>query len=965
MERNTSENRFFSELLQQFRTNKRLNQKQLAKQIGVSREAVSLWERGYYKPETDTILYEIVRVLGLTEQEQSQLFEAYSVTALVTSFHNPPMKRNPYFTGRSLQLTSLHRLLMAGKQVALTQAISGLGGIGKTQLALEYAYRYQKSYHDIFWAFADTDKSLMESFVRLAAILHLPEYDEPDQKKVKAAVQRWLSKHTGWLLVLDNIEDLNLVNQFVPVDRQGAVLLTTRRQVTEPIAQALKLELMPENDCILFLLKRTKILSFDMLLDDASARDIPTARAITRALGNLPLALDQAGAYILETGCSLSDYLNLFNKYQAELLKRRGNFASDYPASVATTWSLSFEKVQLANPAAVELLRLCAFLGPDAIPEEIITAGISELGPPIRTLAEDPMELNSAIGELLNYSLLHRDSEIHTLSIHRLIQEVIKDEMTEEQQQLWAERAVRILAFNFPDSDRTTWPICKMLLPHVLACVSYIRDWNMAFPEAGELLNNVGHYLYDQAQYRDAEPLLQQAFTINTQVLGSNDPNTFGSLYNLALLYTAQGNYVQAKPLYQEALALSENVLGPTHHITVSILHSLASLHTQQGHYDQAESLYKLALERMQAPSLYHPDVADLFGDWADLYVQQGKYNEAEGMYKLVLQIYSQIPDTDLLHVAYCLHALADVLAPQGKYEQAEQSYQYALEIYEQILGPTHSKTLNCRNDLALLYSHHSDYDQAEALQKHVVMSCEQTLGPDHPDTAHALYNLATFYAQQEDYKQAESLYRRSWIILEEALGSDHPEVASCLDKLANLYAILSKPNQALPLYEHALAIHEKALGPYHSKTAYSLYILATSYAALENYDQAVPIYERALNAREQSLGPDHPDTIHCLNNLAFLYAQQRNYVQAESLYQRALQYYEKTLGLNHPNTADCFSNLAGLHVIQGNYDQANLLYQRTLAIYRQTLGSNHSNTKLTEDRIRLLQKERQNLPPQ
>lgn len=297
MDMNTSENVFFGDLLKQFRKRKKLNQTQLGERIEVARETVSLWERGQYKPEADHILYKIVDVLGLTTQEQQQLFEAYTVTALATSFHNPPLKRNPYFTGRSSQMNKLHTLLMAGKQVALTQAISGLGGIGKTQLALEYAYRHQKSYHDIFWANADTEESLMISYVLLAGLLHLPEYEESDQNKAKEAVLHWLNKHTGWLLILDNIEDLDLLQQFIPVDRQGAVLLTTRRHVTEPVAQALELELLPENDAILFLLKRTKVLAIEMSLEDASDHDIEAARAITQLLDDLPLALDQAGAY--------------------------------------------------------------------------------------------------------------------------------------------------------------------------------------------------------------------------------------------------------------------------------------------------------------------------------------------------------------------------------------------------------------------------------------------------------------------------------------------------------------------------------------------------------------------------------------------------------------------------------------------------------------------------------------------
>src|SRR5581483_6591671 len=229
VEMNMSDDVFFSDLLKRFRKRRKLTQQQLADQIGVSRKTVGLWEQGTFKPDIEALLYEIVKGLGLSVQEQQQLFEAYTITALNTSFHNPPLKRNLYFTGRNFQLNQLHTLLMAGKQVALTQAISGLGGIGKTQLALEYAYRYQKSYHDIFWASADTEEALMAAYMRFAEVLHLPEAKEADQNKVKEAVRRWFRVHTNWLLIIDNIDELHLLPSFVPENRQGAVLLTTRR----------------------------------------------------------------------------------------------------------------------------------------------------------------------------------------------------------------------------------------------------------------------------------------------------------------------------------------------------------------------------------------------------------------------------------------------------------------------------------------------------------------------------------------------------------------------------------------------------------------------------------------------------------------------------------------------------------------------------------------------------------------
>ena len=266
-------------------------------------------------------------------------------------------------------------------------AISGLGGIGKTQLALEYAYRYQKSYHDIFWVTADTYDSLMSSYVQLAVLLHLPEYNEQDQNKVKAAVQRCLSVHKGWLLILDHIEDLSLVHQFIPRNRQGAVLLTTRRQVTEPIAQALELEVLPENDAILFLLKRAKVLTIDMSLGDASSHDIEAARAITQLSGNLPLALDQAGAYIAETNYGLTEYQSLYNTRRAEMLKERSGLTGESSSQFCGNDMVFILPANGREECCGgRLLRLCAFLAPDAIPEEIITTGAEHLGPRYRQL---------------------------------------------------------------------------------------------------------------------------------------------------------------------------------------------------------------------------------------------------------------------------------------------------------------------------------------------------------------------------------------------------------------------------------------------------------------------------------------------------------------------------------------------------------------------------------------------------
>jgi tetratricopeptide (TPR) repeat protein/DNA-binding XRE family transcriptional regulator len=771
---------FFGELLQQFRRRKRLGQKQLAKLIGVSRETISLWERGYYKPETDTMLYELGRVLGLTEQEQQQLFEAYTITALTTSFHNPPLERNPYFTGRSPQLTNLHTLLMAGKQVALTQAISGLGGIGKTHLALEYAYRYQKSYHDIFWVTADTYDSLMASFVQLAALLQLPDYGEPDQSKVKVAVQRWLSKHKGWLLILDNMENLSLVHQFVPVDRQGAVLLTTRRQVTEPVAQALELGVLPENDSILFLLKRTKILAFDRALDDALVNDIAAARIIAQELGNLPLALDQAGAYLLETGCSFTDYIDLLTKHRAELLHRRAGrgIPTDHPESVTTTFMLNFRQVQQRNESAAELLRVCALLAPDDIGEEIFTQGASELGPILQPLASDALLLNQAMEVLRAFSLIRRNPEEKTLSIHRLVQAVLKDGMDKETFRVWAERAMLAVNAAFPHTEHGVWLQYGRLLPHALLVAQYIETDLIISEEAGRLLYETATYLRDRARYIEAELLYQRALRIREQQLGPEHPDVAHTLNGLANLYAEQGKYVEAELLYQRALRIWEQHLGPE-----------------------------------------HPDVATTLNNLALLYAEQGKFVEAEPLYQRALRIWEQHLGPEHPDVAYPLNNLAILYYEQSKYMEAELLYQRALRIREQQLGPEHPEVATTLNNLALLYYEQGKYVEAEPLYQRALRIWEQQLGPEHPLVAYSLEGLANLYRDRGKYAEAEPLYQRALRIRKQMLGPEHLETAETMYGLAQLREVQGNNEEAKTLYAHVLAVREQIFGAHHPKT--------------------------------------------------------------------------------------------------------------------------------------------------
>jgi tetratricopeptide (TPR) repeat protein len=694
-----------------------------------------------------------------------------SVGVAQLSIRNVPYARNPLFTGREDVLKRLHTALKAGKTTALTQpqAISGLGGIGKTQTAVEYAYRYQDDYQAILWIKAESSDSLISDFVSIATLLDLPQKQEQEQHRIVEAVKRWFQDNTGWLLIFDNADDLAMVQGFLPSGSKGHILLTTRAHATGRIAQRIEVAKMEQKEGALFLLHRTTLLDAKAAIKHATRADQQTAREIVQAMDGLPLALDQAGAYIEETSCGLQGYLQLYQAQGTHLLKERGELVTDHPDPVATTWSLSFKNVEQANAAAAELLRFCAFLAPDAIPEELFAESAADLGPTLEPVAEDPSRFNAAIKELLKYSLVHRDPETKTLSIHRLVQEVLKDQMDAETQRLWVERAVRAVSGVFPFPEYPNWDRCRRYLLHAQACSALIEQWKLLFTEAASLLNCVGYYLWQRGEYKQIESLHQRALAIREEALGAEHADTGNSLAHLAFFYRSQGKYEQAEPLLQRALANRERVLGPDHPNTATSLNNLASLYQAQGKYEQAEPLYQRALaidEKVYGPD--HPEVA-----------------------------------TDL-------NNLAGLYDSQGKYEQAEQLHQHALTIRERMLGPEHPDTAGSLNNLAGLYDSQGKYEQAEPLYQRALAICERMLGPDHPNTAQSLNNLALLYKNQGKYEQAEPLYQRALAIRERVLGPDHPNTATSLNNLASLYRDQGKYEQAELLLQRARAIRER-----------------------------------------------------------------------------------------------------------------------------------------------------------
>ncbi|MBO0790906.1 MAG: tetratricopeptide repeat protein, partial [Ktedonobacteraceae bacterium] len=743
-------------------------------------------------------------------------------------------------------------------------ALCGLGGIGKTQVALEYAHRYASEYRAIFWLAAENAESLIPSVQQIAEQLQLPECQAAEQALMVLAVQHWLATHPDWLLIVDNVEDLDVLETVLPSLQQGAILLTTRRQALGPLADVLEVPSMSREEGVCLLLARARRLQGATpphTLPPETPATTGAAELVT-LLEGLPLAVDQAGAYIEETGCRVAEYLERYRLQRKHILARRG-IGGAHPASVSTTLRLSVERIARQHPAAGDLLHLCAFLHPEAIPEELFQEGAAHLGPTLSSLVADPYQFDLAMATLRSASLVTRSPEAKTLSLHRLVQAVLQDQMEPASIRLWSERAVSMVHAAFPNGTFETWASCERLLAQALACVSLIEPSSSTLPLAAELCFKAGGYLVARGRYPEAELLLEQAVTLGERQHGPDHAALIPRLEKRAELSWRQGKYEQTEALLRRMLQLGEQQLGPTHPQTANTLNNLALLYCSQGKYAAAEPLYQQALDiRMQRWEPTHLKIAEILGNLALLYWSQGKYAAAEA------------------------------------------SYLQALRIEEQQLGPDHPQTANTLNNLAATYSHQGKYQQAEHVYSQALRIREQQLGPEHPSTASTLNNLAELYGKQGNYEQARPLYQQARRILEQRLGPEHPEVAETFDGLANLYRKLGVVEEAEQLFLQALHIREHHLGTTHPQVAETLNGLANLYRDLGKYPQAEALYQRALAIREQQLEPTHPHTAFTLHDLANMYRDQGKYQQAESLYQRAQVIYEQHLGPEHPRTS-------------------------------------------------------------
>jgi tetratricopeptide (TPR) repeat protein len=707
----------------------------------------------------------------------------------------------------------------------------------------------------VLWAKADGGDTLKADLAALAFRLNLPEKDETDRDKAVAAVKRWLAEQSGWLLILDNADDLTLVREFLPNTPKGRIILTTRTPATGAIATNVGVLEMEEPEGALFLLRRAKILAEDATLESASEEDRQKAVEITKEVDGLPLALDQAGAFIEETPSSPAEYLNLYRTQGAYLRSQRGELASDHPESVAITFSLSFDKVAAASPTAADLLRACAFLAPDLIPEEIFTEGGTDLGDLLSATVNNSLVLINAVKEVRRYSLLRRDPDAHTLSVHRVVQDVLKDTMDESTQREWAERIVKAVSHVLPDfdeTDYTDWPVFERLLTQAQACAALIEHWKLKLPEAAQLLNHAARYMHDRGRLTEVEPYYLEALAIRRDLFGQEHLDVAASFYNLAWLRFDQGKYAESETLYLKALDIRTSILGINNTTAADCLSGLGSVKSAQGKFAEAKNYFHQSIDIQE----------------------KANYSNTSNM-------------------ANGLGGLADVLCDQGRYQESEALLLRALEIKKTIYGVEHIEVAGTLSQLGYLFFKKKDYAKAEHFTSSSIRILERVYGVNYPLLSADLDCLARICIYRKKFSEAEALLNRGLEIAVNSYGRENDRVSVVLNTLGRLYREKGELNKAEELYRQSLDIDEKTLGAEHPHTAIGLTNIAAIKVRQREFHQAEQLLRRAIAIGKKTLPPEHPDLL----NRQEIYAELLRSMNRKGEAQKLADYVRKMRG--------------------------------------------------------------------
>ncbi|MFC9054122.1 FxSxx-COOH system tetratricopeptide repeat protein [Streptomyces anthocyanicus] len=777
-------------------------------------------------------------------------------------------RRNPDFSGRETVMGQLRTGLLSGRQ-AVVQALHGMGGIGKTQIALEYAHRFASQYDLVWWVDAEQADQLPVRYTELADRLGVAKSDAGSEPNARALLQHLRTRHR-WLLVLDNAEHPDQIEPWLP-EGPGHVLITSRNPDWHGIAHQSDLDVFTRTDSLAYLKGRI------------SGMTTEHADLLAQDLGDLPLALAQASG-VLRSGMTLDRYRRLLTTDTARLLQESD--VRDHPAPLAATVGIAVTRLADDGHAdAVALLRLGAFLGPEPIP----TAWLETARPRLATIPgdpDDPMWLRNALQPLGRFGLARTDYD--AFQIHRLTQAILRTQTGPDPVVAIRDDVTAVLAAVDPGDPRSPadWPAWASLTahltaPHVTTALAHQAALRATFSKAA-------HFLICSGLPRAAHDLsaaLHQAWSTD---LGPDHPDTLTCAQFLGHATVDLGDYAKGRLIIEDTLVRRRRVLGEDHPDTLRSANDTSTNLSLLGERVEARRMHEDVLaRRRRVLGEDHPDTLTSAGNLATILNKSGEYVEARRMQE-------------------------DVLARRRR-----------------VLGEDHPDTLTSAHNLAGLLNSLGEHAESRRMQEDVLARRRRVLGEDHPDTLSSASNLATSLNSLGEHAESRRMHEDVLARRGLVLGQDHPDTLSSANKLATSLNGLGEHAAARRMHEDVLARRGVVLGQDHPSTLASAGNLATTLNSLGEHVEAHRMQEDVLARCRRVLGQDHPDTLTSASNLARTLHTLRQYSEAAELLKEVRASYVRHFGAKHPKTELATRNLATVLIAMGKTHEAQQLTGR------------------------------------
>jgi len=783
----------------------------------------------------------------------------------------------------------------SGRGDPIPQGVHGLGGVGKTAIAIEYVYRFSSHYDLIWWIAADQLPSVRGSLAELAQRLGLEASPAAGVDGLIAAVRDALRRgepHRRWLIVFDNADQPEDIKDLIPTG-PGDVLITSRNHRWESVIRTVPMDVFRPQESRDFLLKRVR-----KGLTEADAE------RLARELGHLPLALEQAGAMLAETGMPADEYLRLLKEHAAEIMNEGP--PSGYPRSMTAAWKLSVDAVKRSRPQALEVLRCCAFFGPEPIPRDVFRRGAQETGSPVAVVLSNPIATASVMRELARYALITLDG--NAVKVHRLIQALVRDELSAQEQRAYRHEAQLIMAAAAPSDpdDATTWRRFQDLLPHVNAEATELHlSRELA---VRDLARGVIRYLYQSGDYTSALALTERFIEQWTADSGPDDENVLRAQRHLANIQRLIGRYADAYRVTEESLARARITLGEDDPTTLTLRTGLGADLRARGSFAAARDLDTESLALLERK--YGAKDGRTLRLLSSLALDHGlmsDYSTAQELYERAFAEMRRADSTPALDVIGAWFGISWTLRLRGYFNDALDVAQDARDYGQSSsgLGGDHLYTLRAVNAY-LIACRRVTEKRLDAIEdsREVLDLATRRHGEHNPDTlaiAISLSNLlrATDVAYHE---QALELATATQDRFGAVYGNQHPYYYGCLTNLALLKRATGDAAAAHELDDEALQGLTAALGPSHHYRLTAAINLASDLAALDRLTDARAMGEETLKRLTEQLGTTHAHTLGCAANLGLDMIALGDEEGGEELRSKSLRVLADTYGKDSPD---------------------------------------------------------------